>query len=116
MLKLLLDEDIKARTLIRLLREAGHDVLTTSDFLIDGFPDMAVLECGIREERVVVTYNCGDFRALHALCPNHFGVVAIYQEPGKSMSYSEIVTALGNMEKAMANASLGFQILNQWLF
>ncbi len=116
MIRLLLDEDIKANTLIRLLREAGHDVVTTADLALDGKHDIDVLTGAIRESRVVLTYNCDDFRLLHQDADSHSGIVLVYQEPGKSMSYTQIVTALGNLDASGALVASSLHALNLWSY
>jgi predicted nuclease of predicted toxin-antitoxin system len=95
--KLLLDEDIKARSLVRLLVTQGHDVATTQDRMLDGQPDDAVLMLAAEEGRILLTYNCDDFRHLHEQGQSHAGIGLVYQEPGKSMSYTQIARALTNL-------------------
>jgi len=45
-MQLLVDEDTKSKKLIRLLSEAGHDVVTTADLGLDRMDDPAVLQKG----------------------------------------------------------------------
>ena len=116
MLRLLLDEDIKSRQLVRLLSEAGHDVQTTSDLGIDGASDIAVLAAAKAENRIVLTYNCSDFRALHDSNPNHAGILVVYQEPEKELSRPEIVRAISNVEKAGVSLPMALHALNQWKY
>jgi predicted nuclease of predicted toxin-antitoxin system len=70
-LRLLVDEDTQAKRLVKLLREAGHDVLTVEEAGLGAHPDMQVLEYARRENRIVLTRNCEDFRALHEAGTQH---------------------------------------------
>ncbi len=116
MLRLLLDEDSKAKTLVRLLTEAGQDTVTTTDLELDGQPDSVVLARATLEERVLVTKNCLDFLALHEESSSHAGILLIFQEPGKAMSYIQIVQAIGNLEKSKVPIQGECQAINSWKF
>lgn len=115
-LRLLLDEDIKSKLLVRLLRERGHDVATTADLGIDGQPDFFVLRRATVEDRIVLTYNCDDFRELHESDASHAGIILVYQEPGKSMDRKAIVAALDNLEKASVALPGTLHALNPWRY
>ena len=116
MIRLLLDEDIKAKSLVKLLVEAGHDVLTTSDLSLDGHSDAEVLAAASADGRVVLTYNCDDFRVLHNENTSHCGIILAYQEPGKSLSYGQIVLSLGNLEKSGSLLPGTLHVLNHWCY
>lgn len=115
-MRLLVDEDTQAKTLVRLLVEAGHDVLTVEAVGMNGQPDALVLERAAREARTLLTRNCGDFLALHAANPAHAGVLAVYQDgdPTRCMSYREIVSAIANVENSGVDPSGEFIALNAW--
>ena len=113
-LRLLLDEDIKSKRLVRLLKEAGHDVVTTVDVGLDGQSDPTVLASAAKLGRTVLTYNCDDFRALHASAIAHAGILVVYQEPGKSMSYQEMLSAIENLEHSGISLQGSLFALNQW--
>jgi predicted nuclease of predicted toxin-antitoxin system len=59
------------------LRRLGHDVLTVreSGKANRAVPDREVLEFARAEKRVVLTLNRKHFIALHALMPDHAGIV-----------------------------------------
>ena len=116
MLRLLLDEDIKARFLVRLLLAGGHDVVTTADLELDGQPDVAVLAKGAELSRLVLTYNCDDFRALHEQGMAHAGILLVYREAEKKMSYAQIVRALENLESSGYLISGTIHALNAWFY
>lgn len=65
------------------LRRLGHDVLTTSDAGHAGkaLPDQAVLAVAVTEERVLVTLNRKHFIRLHALNPEHLGIIVCSVDP-----------------------------------
>ena len=115
-MRLLVDEDSQAWTLVRLLEEAGHDMLIASGAGLNSLSDREVLARAATEERVLLTRNCGDFFALHEEEPAHSGVLAVYQDadPLKSMSYTEIVCAIGNVESSGMAVSGEFFSLNAW--
>lgn len=117
-LALLLDEDSQAKYLVRLLKGAGHNVLTINEADIAGFPDDKVLAYARKYNRILLTRNCDDFQALHQANPNHPGILAIYQdaEPAKNMSYQAIVDTIGNLEAAGLALVNQFVVLNQWKF
>lgn len=56
-LRLLVDEDSQARTLVRLLVEAGHDVLTAEVAGLNSLDDAEVLARAIHEQRTLLTRN-----------------------------------------------------------
>ncbi len=118
-LRLLLDEDTQAKRLTRLLREAGHDVQTATEADLIHKPDAQVLAHARREERLLMTRNCGDFSSLHRATPDPAGILAIYQHNTASdMSDADIVQALANLEALTAETgwkpSGQFIVLNQW--
>jgi len=114
--KVLLDEDIKAKSLVRQLREAGFDVLTTTDLGLDGRTDSEVLLHATEGQRIVMTYNCDDFRVLHKIAPSHSGIVLVYQEKNKRMSHSQMVRALQNIINTGDSLVGILHTLNHWIF
>ena len=68
---------------IEALRQMGHDVLTAYD---DGranqaVPDEKVLSRATELLRAVLTLNRQDFKRLHAVYPNHAGIVSCTYDP-----------------------------------
>ena len=120
-LRLLLDEDTQAKRLIRLLREAGHDVWTATEAGLIHKPDSEVMAEAAREARLVVTRNCDDFNALHRAAADPPGILAIYQNGTESdLSDADIVRALTNLEAVCVETgwTLGgrFIALNPWKY
>jgi predicted nuclease of predicted toxin-antitoxin system len=115
-LRLLVDEDSQARTLVRLLGEAGHDVSTAEAAGLNSLADGEILGHAVTDGRVLLTRNCGDFLALSAQVRDHHGILAVYQEaePSKNMTYGEIVRATGNVETSSLPLSGEFIMLNAW--
>lgn len=115
-LKLLVDEDSQSRRLVRLLREAGHDVLTANEAGLQGAVDPAVLERAWAEDRILLTSNVHDFRLLHEENLDHRSILAICHDsdPAKDMSHAEIVAAIGNLEAAGIDLAGSFHVLNAW--
>ncbi|MGL6338431.1 MAG: DUF5615 family PIN-like protein [Waterburya sp.] len=115
-LKLLIDEDSQAQPLVNLLRNANHDVLTVNKAGLMSQPDNIVLDYAIQNNRVLLTRNCRDFKALHEINLIHPGILAIYQEanPLKKMSHKDIVKAIANLEFANFSLANQFIALNHW--
>lgn len=64
-MRILLDAHVSGRRVGRPLRNAGHNVLALdSDEALSCLPDGEVLALAAREDRIVVTYNVGDFARL----------------------------------------------------
>ena len=117
-LRLLIDEDSLAKVLVSMLRKAGHDVVTVNEAGFSGARDDLVFEYAIRSERILLTRNCDDFKALHQNNPNHPGIFAIYQDDNRSknLSRSEIVKAILNIETSGIPLTNQFISLNQWRY
>ena len=69
MAKLYADEQFP-RTVVRLLRELGHEVLTVQESGNAGFSDPRVLEFATANNLIVLTQNRRDFKRLHKINPN----------------------------------------------
>ncbi len=68
---------------VEALRNLGHDVLTIQETGKGGLavPDEAVLQFACAEKRALVTLNRKHFIRLHALKPNHFGIIVCSFDP-----------------------------------
>lgn len=66
-MRLYLDDDSIFSVLVRLLRQAGHDVLLPADLGIAGADDPVHLRNAIRENCVFLSHNYEDFKFLHEL-------------------------------------------------
>ena len=130
-MRLLIDEDSQARTLVRRLQEAGHDVLTAEAAGLNSRVDAQVLqravlqrageeraveERAVAERRILLTRNCGDFLALHRENAAHPGILAVHQDadPSKDMSYADIVQSIANLVAARVPIAGEFVVLNAW--
>ncbi len=115
-LRLLVDEDTQRKSLVCLLRDAGHHVVTVNELELRGSDDTVVFDCAKRQGRIVLTQNCTDFKALHQRKSSHPGILAIYQynDPSKEMSRKDIVKAISNIETAGSPVANQFTSLNFW--
>ncbi len=115
-LRLFIDEDSLAKLLVKLLRTAGHDVLTVNEAGLSGEPDEVVFDYARAEVRLVLTRNYDDFQALHFSNPLHPGILVVYtsQDYSKDMSFKAIVRAIANLEAANIPLANQFISLNQW--
>jgi predicted nuclease of predicted toxin-antitoxin system len=115
-LRLLIDEDSQSKALVQNLRASSHDVLTVNETGLSGQKDSLVLEFAVRNERVLLTRNCKDFKALHLANLNHSGILGIYQDRNscKDMSIQEIGRAINNLETSGISLANQFISLNYW--
>jgi len=115
-LRLLVDADTQADDLVRLLREAGNDILTANEAGLRTATDQIIFEHAHRESRQLLTRNVNDFRLLHGANPHHSGILAICedQDRRKNMSYSQIVKAIANVESSGIELASQFIVLNAW--
>jgi predicted nuclease of predicted toxin-antitoxin system len=62
---------------VKLLREFGHDVLTSADAgnANQRIPDEDVLQFSISQNRILLTLNRRDFIQLHRQNPIHSGII-----------------------------------------
>jgi hypothetical protein len=69
--------------LVLLLREMGHDVLTSHEAgnANQRIPDLDVLEFSAKSGRILLTLNRRDFIALHQEMPTHAGLIVCTQNP-----------------------------------
>ena len=113
-LRLLIDEDSLAKILVKMLRVAGHDVITVNEVGLSGQPDPVVLNYARQNNRILLTHNCRDFEALHQEDPNHPGILLIYENKdySKDLSRQAIVRALANLETANVPLANQFISLN----
>ncbi len=83
MLRLYLDEDSMSRALSAALRNLGVDVITALEAGTISAPDLAQLEFATSQQRVLYSYNVGDFYRLHSEFlgqgKSHAGIVLCQQ-------------------------------------
>lgn len=117
-MRLLVDEDSQGRVLVRLLREAGHDVRTVAEANLEAQTDEAVFVLAKQERRVLLTRNVKDFQALHEEDADHAGLLVEHQDrdPHKNMGERDIVWAIGNLEASGWEVAGQFVALNAWNF
>lgn len=97
-----LDEDISAE-LAALLRNAGHNVLTTDEAGPRAYPDSDQMLRAWSDDRILVTHNSGDFFMLHyawtswprawaiGQAPHHAGIATIPQPPRLTHSHAAVM-------------------------
>lgn len=68
---------------VKLLRDLGHDVLTSLDAgnANQRIPDDAVLAFAITQNRILLTINRRDFIKLYRLNPIHAGIIVCTENP-----------------------------------
>ena len=118
-MRLYLDDDSVSPALVRLLRQAGHDVVIPIDRGLAGANDPLHLARAIREERVCLTCNYGHFGDLHELIMqahgHHPGILIVRQDnDARDMRPWEIVKAIGKLQAAAIPLADEIIVLNQW--
>ena len=100
-MRLLLDEDTGARSLLEALRADGHDVERVVDVaaLGAGSRDDDVFAHAVNDDRVLVTRNGSDFGDIvDRTGVSHPGVLAIhYRDDGSSLPVAVIVRAIATI-------------------
>jgi hypothetical protein len=84
------------------LTARGHTVITARSRQRDRASDPAILLDAVHEERVVITYNSGDFEMLHdawlrwRVSPEHFGILVIPEEWSATHAAEEITQLISS--------------------
>jgi predicted nuclease of predicted toxin-antitoxin system len=119
-MRIYLDDDSVHALLLRLLRQAGHDVQRPVDLSASGQDDPVQLSHAIRNDRVLLSHNHQDFEKLHALIMvaqgHHPGILIVRRDndPTRDMTVRGIVTALKKLIAANVPLRDQFHVLNQW--
>jgi predicted nuclease of predicted toxin-antitoxin system len=119
-MKLYIDADLASAVLAGQLRNAGHGVQLPAEAARAGAPDAAHMQNAIREDRVVLSRNRYDFKALSALVlyvgGRHPGIllVGLDNRGKRDMKAPDIVQALRKLEAAHFDLSDQVQMLNHW--
>jgi hypothetical protein len=82
--RLYLDEDALQDGLVQALRNSGVDVITVADVNRLSFSDEAQLILSTQQQRVIYSFNMGDFHQLHssfvAEGRSHSGIILVPQQ------------------------------------
>ncbi|MCK6695758.1 MAG: DUF5615 family PIN-like protein [Thermoanaerobaculia bacterium] len=92
-------------SVVEILRDLGHDVLTTLDAgnANQNIPDDQVLTFARTQNRIVVTFNYQDFKKLHRLFPTHTGIIICTEDKDVSALALRIHHALESMDGNLEN-------------
>jgi predicted nuclease of predicted toxin-antitoxin system len=119
-MRLYLDDDLTSPRLAGLLRSAGHDVRLPADAGLAGKKDPVHLAEAVRDQRVCLTRNFDDFKALHELVMvaqgHHPGILVVRRDsnPKHNLSAHDIVQAIHNIEAANCYLADKYETLNHW--
>ena len=119
-MRIYVDEDLARGLLIRLLRNAGHDVEGPADVGMLGRSDPAQFTHAIQQRRVCLTANYDDLEELHLLLRegngHQPGILVVRQEnnPTRDLTRKGIVAAIRKLEAAGAPIANEYIVLNQW--
>lgn len=113
-----MDEDAQASLLVKLLTNAGHDVITVNQANLSGQSDSIVLDYARGAQRLLFTFNCDDFETLHNINPNHPGILVVDRQSDrtKNMTFKDMVRSIANIEAAQIPLANQFIVLNQWIY
>jgi hypothetical protein len=115
-----LDDNRTDKSLIALLRKAGHVVVIPADVGLIGRSDACHLEYAIRHILVTLTADHEDFADLHQLVltagGNHPGILVVCydNDPKHDMKPKHVVTAVGKLERSGLELANELIILNHW--
>ena len=119
-MRLYLDDDSIFPILVRLLRQAGHDVLLPADLGTTGAADPVHFRHAIRAQRVLLSHNYQDFEFLHDLVleakGHHPGLFIVRQDndPHRDLKPPHVVRAIRNLTAAAVPIADEYIILNHW--
>ena len=119
-MNLYLDDDSVIPLLIRLLRQAGHDVQLPADVANQGEEDPVHLTHAIKVQRVFLSHNYHDFQILHNLIRmaqgHHPGILVVRKDndPARDLTPKGIVRAIARFIAAGVTIADQLVILNQW--
>ena len=117
-MKLYLDDDTVDRRLVKLLMNAGHDVIVPADIGLAGASDARHLARAVEGGLVLVSRNHDDFLDLHRLIGiaggEHPGVLMIRSDndPTRDLTLRSIVTAIARL--AGSGVPIANQFPNHW--
>jgi hypothetical protein len=98
LIRLYIDEDAMARSLVSGLRARGVDVKTVLDEGMSEKDDREQLEYSTQQGRVFYTFNVGDLCNLHkqfiAQAKKHAGIIGVYRQ---RYSIGEQIRRLSNL-------------------
>ena len=119
-MRLYLDDDVSGVRLAQLLRQAGHDVQRPGDVNLGGEDDSRHLAHAVREQRVRLSRNYGDFENLHDLVAaaggRHPGILIVRKDndPKRDLTFAGIVRAIAKLVAAGVPIADQFIVLNHW--
>jgi hypothetical protein len=101
-MRLLLDAHVSGRVVGRSLRERGHDVRAAdAEPSLSGLDDEQLLGLAVGEQRILVTFDVGDFprllRAWGEAGRSHAGVILVY-----GLRHNEFGAIVRAIEQALA--------------
>lgn len=112
--RLFIDEDVYGAVTIA-LRAAGVDVVSTPETGRISESDTSQLQWATEQQRVIVTFNVGDFAELHtnwlAAGRHHCGIVVSSQRPIGDV-ISRLLNLVGNRDQQTMQDRLEF--LSDW--
>jgi hypothetical protein len=119
-MRLYLDDDSVNKLLVRLLRQAGHEVGLPQDAGLIGKSDPVHLTYSIASNRTLLSANRDDFEELHDLLRqangSHRGILIVCRDNDRRRDLTPrgIVTAISHLRAAHVSIENEFIILNNW--
>ena len=85
-------------SVVKFLRELGHDVLTVQEAGCRGYIDPAVLAFATADNRAVLTLNRKDFFKLHKADDAHGGIIACSDDRERERLANNIHNAIESVD------------------
>jgi hypothetical protein len=119
-MRIYLDDDSAATLLVRLLRQAGHDVQIPADVGLTGEDDAIHLTGAVQDDRVFLSHNHRDFENLHNLIMvtqgHHPGILVVRKDNNRKrdLDAQGIVRAIHKLLASGFALVDTLHILNYW--
>lgn len=119
-MRVYLDDDLDSNALIRLLRQAGHEVVSPRNVGTRARSDESHLRYAAANALVLLTANARDFVDLHhawrSRQQDHHGILIVYKEnnPVRDLSSQQIANAVTHVEHSGLPLSNALHNLNFW--
>lgn len=116
--RIYLDDCAYDKELVRLLEEAGHQVVTPAQAGNTGQSDQVHFRYAAEHALRLLTKNPDDFAELHDVDSNHAGILLIYQDNDRDrdMTNAEIVRSIANLVAAAVVLPGAVHVLNAWRY
>ena len=111
-IRLYIDEDASRKSFVEALRRSNIDVISTPEAHNRGFSDAEQLIWATKNNRIMYTFNVGDFCQLHTIYvterKHHSGIIVV---PRQRYSVGEQLKGLKNLIKSISSEEIKSQLI-----